>query len=122
MLIPIKYSTQRDFYQKYLTFLNPLIKLNNTENIVLSSFLTLNDKYRHYNKEVLNKLLFSEDTKKSIQQRLHLTEKQFNKSFTALTNKKYITPEGINQKFLYPVLKKDKSISIVFEREVKDEQ
>lgn len=122
MLIQIKYNNQRDFYQKYLTFLNPLLKLNKTDNLVLSSYLTLNEKYKEYNPEVLNKLLFSDDTKKSIIQKLKITDKQFNKSFSTLKNKEYITDKGINTRFLHPALKKDTNINFIFTKEEKNDK
>ncbi len=114
MKIQINVKNQRDFYEKYLTFLNPLLKLSKTDNSVLASFLTLNEKYKDYNPEVLNKLLFSVETKESIRTKLSLSEKQFNKSFAYLTNKQYLSDKGVNNKFLYPVIKKDKTIVFDF--------
>lgn len=114
MKIQIKVKNKRDFYEKYLTFLNPLIKLNKTDNAVLASFLSLNDRYKDYNPEVLNKLLFSPETKESIRIKLDLTSKQFNKSIAYLTNKQYISDKGINNRFLYPAVKRDNSITFDF--------
>lgn len=114
MKIQIKVKNKRDFYEKYLTFLNPLIKLNKTDNAVLASFLSLNDRYKDYNPEVLNKLLFSSETKESIRIKLDLTSKQFNKSIAYLTNKQYISDKGINNRFLYPAVKRDNSITFDF--------
>ncbi len=111
----MKVIHQRDFYEKYLLFLNPFLKLNRKTDIpVLASFLTLYDKYQDYEKNKLKELLMSPQVHQGIQIKLGLKDNVFKKSLTFLKNKGYITDGVINPKLLYPALKKDYKIEIEF--------
>lgn len=89
--------TKRTLFDNYLLFLNPILKLREESELpLLAAFLTLYYNYRDYNPDTLNSLLFSEDTKKGIREKLKVSEKSFNKSFKHLQEKKMLIDGKLN--------------------------
>ena len=91
-MIEIK-TSRKDLFSNYLLWLNPILGLSDTERRILSSFITLHHAYKHYHdKEVLNSLLFSEETKKDLAKRLKINNSIFSKAFQSLESKGIIQP------------------------------
>ena len=121
MEISIPVQNQLDLFKKWLRFLNPILGLREeTELTVLASFILFAYNYREYDPSVLNSLLFSEDTRNAIRNRLGLSERSFDKAFKSLLQKGLIeasgeneTPSNINPR----VIPKDFNITIKFSYE-----
>ena len=91
MEIKIPAKNQLELFQNWIKFLNPILGLREeTEIPVLAAFISLAYNYRDYDPSNLSSLLFSDDTKRSINNRLGFSEKSFNKSFRSLVEKEMI--------------------------------
>ena len=91
MEITIPAKNQLELFQNWIKFLNPILGLREeTEIPVLAAFISLAYNYRDYDPSNLSSLLFSDDTKRSINNRLGFSEKSFNKSFRSLVEKEMI--------------------------------
>jgi hypothetical protein len=124
MEIRIPVRSQLELFKRWLSFLNPILQLREeTEIPVLASFILLAYNYRDYDPSVLNSLLFSDDTKRSIRDRLGVSERSFNKSVAALVEKGLIIPGKVEDGIIHPdrlrdsVIPKDFVLNIKFDYE-----
>lgn len=89
----IKIETQyKDLFFKYLTWLYPVLTINEGERKVLAAFLTLHYHYtkQQYNPDTLNELLFSEETKEGIRKKIDYSKIRFTKVYNKLLELKLI--------------------------------
>lgn len=99
-------TTKKDFWYLYLWFLDPILKLNDTERKILSGYLTLHYYHRHRYSDLnaLNEILFSDITKKHLMKVTKLKEDKFNKSYESLVLKnaiqEYTADEEQNIRFM----------------------
>lgn len=86
---------------------------------VLAALMTLHYTYKHYhNHEVLNELLFSEDTRINLAKKLELSDSQFHKSIVSLEEKGLIVDKKLNETLTkYP---KDGNFKIAVQFKLKD--
>jgi hypothetical protein len=102
--VPTKRST--NFFRLWVEFLGPYHNLTEREIDVLTCFL----KIRHnlsksvLDEKILDKVLFSDDSKKSVCDEIGITEKNFNMVFSRLKKKNLIINNSINKRFI-PLLK-----------------
>jgi hypothetical protein len=83
-------TTRKDLFYKWLEWLNPILQLNESEHKVLAAFLTLHWYYtvkRDYQQETINELLFTDETKDSIREKIRLPKIVFSKAFKGLLEK-----------------------------------
>lgn len=102
MVIPVKHNT---LFESYLTWLNPVLKLQEYEIKVLAAFLTLHYTYTklEYNPILLNELLFSDKTKEALAEKLKMPYQYFEKIYISLISKGVLTGEEISPKLTkYP--------------------
>ncbi len=83
----IKIETQyKDLFYKWLTWLSPVIEIEEGERKLLAAFITLHYFYskRDYNQDTLNQLLFSDETKEGLRTKLQYSKIKFTKAFNKL--------------------------------------
>lgn len=110
------------FFAVWLTFLQPLHHLPNQEQKVLAAFLLR----RHLlsrnvtDKILLNKILFSTDTRDEIRESVGIGKGRFNNIIANLRKLEVFTENGINPKFI-PNLDSNggKEYSLIFSFELK---
>ena len=96
------------FFKYWFEFLKPFHNLTNREIEVISSFV----KHRYKlslnitSEELLNKVLMSEETKKSVREDCGITSSHFQVIMSKLREKKIIIDDKINPKFI-PNITKD---------------
>lgn len=96
----IKIETQyKDLFYKWLTWLYPVIEIEEGERKLLASFITLHYHYtkREYNQDTLNQLLFSDETKEGIRNKLGYSKIKFTKAFNKLNELKLIDNNKLHQ-------------------------
>ncbi len=122
MKIKIPVQSKKDFYEKYLLFLNPLLSLKQDERKVLASYISYYDLYynKDYNPSTFHSILFSDTINNSIKNKLSLTDKRYKSIMKVLKNKTLIQENKINSKVLYPVFKKDYNLEIQFINDKKE--
>ena len=121
MKINIPVLNKKDFYEKYLLFLNPVLSLKQDERKVLASYISYYDMYykQDYNPSTFHSILFSDTINNSIKNRLSLTDKRYKSIMKVLQNKTLIENNKINSKVLHPVFKKDYKLEINFVNDLK---
>lgn len=83
-------TTRKDLFNHWLLWLDPLLNLNESERKILAAFLLLHWTYTkrgNYSPEVLFELLFSDDNKESVRQKINLPKIVFSKAFKGLIEK-----------------------------------
>jgi hypothetical protein len=101
-------TTKEKFFKYWFEFLKPFHNLTNREIEVISSFV----KHRYKlslnitSEELLNKVLMSEETKKSVREDCGITSSHFQVIMSKLREKKIIIDDKINPKFI-PNITKD---------------
>lgn len=101
-MITIK-KKRNEFFKEYLKWLDPVIPLSKGERDILASMLTLHYNHKAYAPDVLDKLLFSEETQSAIRKKLKINTKLYNKLFKSLQEKGIFTGDRINPSLIkYP--------------------
>ena len=111
----------RDAFQKWLELTKVFSKLTTQEIAVVSEFL-----YQRYflsqhidSEELINKLLFSKDTKKVIRESLDIKPQIFLNILSNLRSKKVFSKDSINKAFI-PII--DNNImNIIFELRIESD-
>lgn len=94
---------QNKLFSTYLMWLNPVLNLSKGELDILAALLTIHYNHRKYAPEVLNPLLFSENTFEEIRKRIKINTKLFNKLVNSLKDKGLIEENRLNPKLTtYP--------------------
>ena len=117
--------TRKSLYLYWLTFLKPYHKLRQQEIETMALFLY----YRYQlseevsNQDLVDKLLFSADTKKSIMQDLNISNNYvFNNLLSTLRKKGVITKDNKINPVLIPSISKDSlNFKLIFNFELKDD-
>lgn len=110
-VITIPTSIEGKFFKYWLEFLRPFHKLTDREIDVASSFL----KQRHElskvvkDQELLDKVTFSEETRKKVREECNITQAHFQVIMTKLKKSKVIENGRINPKFI-PKLVQDNGV------------
>ena len=125
MIIPIK--TNRDkILEQYLTLINPILgdkKLTNIEIKVLAKLLEAKAMYSKLGKDLCNKLVFHEDTKKKIREvigeelKVVYSVSSMNNVISALRKKGIV--KGNSIEFAIPI--KEDKIELTFVLEAKND-
>mgnify|MGYP003472862506 CR=1 FL=1 len=101
-MITIK-TTRNKFFIEYLKWLDPVIPLSKGERDILAAMLTLHYGHKSYAPDILDGLLFSEETKEAIRKKLRINSRLFNKLYKSLEDKKIFDNNKINKVFTkYP--------------------
>ncbi len=95
MTIPIK-CRLREYFKIYLTVLNPVLKLKGREIEVLASFLLLTYTNKKMDPDKLAPLLFSTKVRKTIREKIGMSEASFNNHLTSLRKKGFIEKRRIH--------------------------
>lgn len=114
MLIRI---SKKEFFYKWLEWLNPILPLAEIDRRILAALLTLHFTHKErYNEDTLQELLMSEDTKTIISKKLNIPKDLVDKSYDYFRQSGIITSDNALQRSLtnYPSNNKFK-ISIDFE-------
>jgi hypothetical protein len=116
MEIKIPVKNKRDLFEKYLLFLNPLIKIKETVDIpILASLMIIIYKYKNYPEKNLYDCLFSDETKKYIGNGLNISEVEYDRSLKRMKKRKVITEDNkINDRILSIIHDNKKEIDIKF--------
>ena len=113
-------TTNRDFFEKWLEWMNPMIPLKDMDRKILSAYLVLyyTNLSRFENKILLNELVFNEDTKEILIKRLQVSRPQINKALKHLITLGIIKEDeeklSFNPLFVSKDLESLKKINIVF--------
>lgn len=92
----IRISTIKEkFFLQYVTLLYPFHKMREKQIQVLAQLMYYNDKYKHLEEEVREKMLFDSDTKAKIRQSLKMSEGSFNNNMSELRKKKAIIDNAL---------------------------
>lgn len=83
-------------FHTYLEWIDPILHLSKGERDILASLLQLQYAHKYYPKEILNELLFSDNTKEHIRKKLKINKKLFDKLFKSLEDKQLIINNEIN--------------------------
>lgn len=125
MIIPIKTNKDK-ILEQYLTLINPILgdkKLTNIEIKVLAKLLEAKQMYSRLGKDLCNKLVFHEDTKRKIREiisdelKVVYSVSSMNNVISALRKKGII--KGNSIEFAIPI--KDDKIQLTFVLEVKND-
>ena len=107
-VITIPASTEKRFFRYWLEFLKPFHKLTDKETEIMAEFL----RQRHElskaikDQELLDKVVMSEDTKRTIRKECEISQTYFQVIMTKLKKSKMIDNGRINPKFI-PRLKEN---------------
>lgn len=93
-------TDESKFYRQYLEILNPIIKLRGKELDVLAELLFHNTRLQDIPNELRWKLIFDQDNKTAIRQKLNLSEASLNNNLSALRKKKIIVDNSVLKNFL----------------------
>lgn len=113
-------TTIRDFFEKWLEWMNPMIPLKEMDRKILSAYLVLyyTNLSRFENKILLNELVFNESTKEVLIKRLQVSRPQINKALKHLITLGIIKEDeeklSFNPLFVSKDLESLKKINIVF--------
>lgn len=114
-IINIEVTNKRDFFKKFLLFINPIIKINEVDIDILSHFLVIINKYKDdHSPEVIYNNLFSENVKNMILSSLNITSKKFDSSIKRMTDKGIIRNDRIIDGVVYPAYINVDEIKIKF--------
>ncbi len=83
-------TTRKDLFYNWLLWLDPVLKLNESERKVLAAFLSLHWYYttkREYNQDTLYELLFSQEIQQNIREKINLPKIVFSKANKGLLDK-----------------------------------
>lgn len=103
MEITLSYRNQFELYVKWITSLNPVLKLREeTEIPVLAALYLIYTVHisKGYNTDDLNTLLFNEGTKLSICSKLGISERSFNKSIKGIEEAELIVNRRLIENYL----------------------
>lgn len=124
MIIPIKTSKDK-ILEQYLTLINPILgdkKLTNIEIKVLAKLLEVKAIYEKLGKDLCNKIIFHEDTKKKIREiigqelQIVYSVSSMNNVISSLRKKGIIN--GLDLQLAIPI--KDNKIKLEFLLEVEE--
>lgn len=107
-VINIPASTEKRFFRYWLEFLKPFHKLTDKETEIMAEFL----RQRHElskvikDQELLDRVVMSEDTKRTIRTECGISQTYFQVIMTKLKKSKMVDNGKINPKFI-PRLKED---------------
>ena len=93
-------TDESKFYRQYLEILNPIIKLRGKELDVLAELLFHNTRLKDIPNNLRWKLIFDQDNKTAIRQKLNLSEASLNNNLSALRKKGIIRKNRIPDSFL----------------------
>ena len=93
MILPIE-TTPKDFFNLYVSILNPILKLRHREADILEAFLRVHYANRYHSN--VNQLLFSSSVLKSIRESLNMTVASFNNHKHRLRKKEIFIGRTIN--------------------------
>lgn len=107
-VINIPASTEKKFFRYWLEFLKPFHKLTDKETEIMAEFLKQRYELSRVIKdhELLEKVVMSEDTKRTIRTECGISQTYFQVIMTKLKKSKMIENGKINPKFI-PRLKED---------------
>lgn len=89
MEIKIK-TTKEDFFKNWLLYLNPVLKLTDSERNVLALYLFVVCLNSKADKVKVSKKVFSAPVRKMIRGKLNMSEPSFNNCFSSLRKKGFI--------------------------------
>lgn len=98
-------TTKGKLFLDWLTWLNPIIPLEDNERRVLAGHLALHYQYTllEYNPDTLNYLLFSDKVQEDMQKRLNFTPLEYKLAVAKLNKKGLLQEKQINPKLTtYP--------------------
>jgi len=104
-------TDESKFYRQYLEILNPIIKLRGKELDVLAELLFHNTRLKDITSTLRWKLIFDQDNKTVIRQKLDLSEASLNNNLSALRKKRIIVDNEVLKNFL---VKPDSNFSLRF--------
>lgn len=103
--------SKKNFYEKWLQFLQPLHNLTNKEIEIAAEFLIKRNEISKSVKDetMVDKLLFQPEKKKEIMEKFKMTRTYFYTVMTKFKKHKFVVNDRINPKFL-PKYGKEKKI------------
>ena len=113
-VINIEVTNKRDYFDKFLLFINPIIKVNQIDRNILSFFLVLINKYKDYPSDIIYKNIFSDNVKNIICSSLNITVKKYDSSIKRMENKGIIKNGKIIDGVVYPAFINTDEIRIRF--------
>lgn len=106
----------KDFFRFWLMFLKPFHKLTNRELDVAARFLKerfeLSKAVSDYN--LLNRIVFNEETKRKIQEECGLSKAHFKVVFSNLKKNKVIVNGEINKKLIPNIIKEGDMFQLLY--------
>lgn len=101
-VISIPASIEGRFFRYWIEFLKPFHKLSDRESEVLASLLKQRYELSKVvsDQEILNKLIMSEDVKKTVREECGISQTHFQVIMTKLKKNKVIDNGRINPKFI----------------------
>jgi len=101
-MITIK-KKRNEFFKEYLRWLYPVFPLSKGERDILASMITLHYNHKSYPPDVLDNLLFSEETQEMIRKKLKINTRLYKKLFNSLIEKGVFNGNRINPSLIkYP--------------------
>lgn len=105
--------TKENRYELFIRFLNPILKLTDTEVRILAVFLGILETNKKTSREKVCKKMFSSEMRKRIRESLSISEPSFNNYLSSLKKKKLIVEKeygyDLNEKIVI-----DDSLTINF--------
>lgn len=101
-VISIPTSTESKFFRYWMEFLKPFHKLTDREADVMASFLKQRYELSKVvsDQQILNKLVMSEDTKRTVREECGITQAHFQVIMTKLKKSRMIENGVISPKFI----------------------
>lgn len=114
-VIAIKSSLNGNFFRIWLEFLRPFHKLTERETDVLAALIKQRYELSKVvsDKDILNRLLMSEDTKRKIREECNISQVYFQVIMTKLKKNKIISDGLINPRFIPRVENDSKSFQLL---------
>ena len=115
--IPIK-TTKEKFYRQFLEVLRnipPVNKLRPKELDVLSQIMKQADKYRQYDADLRNTIIFSTNIRKEMRDNIGINEDSFNNNLSVLRRYKILSKDNVLNPFFDSIVFEDKfELSFIF--------
>lgn len=101
-----------NFFFAWLTLLEPFVKLKLQEKLILSALLScrqeiIEDSNNTLDENLINKLIFSSETREKIKKELNINSYSFNNCLSRLRNKRIISKDNQLNNKIIPNLEKD---------------